>query len=172
MLLEEVLSKISIPIPSNPSTYSFWSFKPVYTEAFIASQWQSVVMWQTKAEPGTARYSRLQPGTARYSAEKTQHVLYFRKEGDSRILNMMGWYGWWYGGDMGGDMGVISGVILEWSRGDFGDDMGGPPTPTKYSQILNSVIFHFDIQIWWWMCTFRCTTVHVLHLKWLAMINL
>ena len=32
MLLEEVLTEISIPI--HPFTYSFWAFKPVYTKAF------------------------------------------------------------------------------------------------------------------------------------------
>ena len=46
MLLEEVLTEISQPIPNHtqlliiqlpiihPSTYSFWTLKPVYTEAF------------------------------------------------------------------------------------------------------------------------------------------
>ena len=48
----------------------------------------------------------LMPGTARHSAEKTHHVLCFRKAGASRIWNMILW------GDVaGGDMGVTSGVI-------------------------------------------------------------
>ena len=41
------------------------------------------------ADKGRARYSRVQPGTFRYSAEKTHHVLYFRKAGASRISNMI-----------------------------------------------------------------------------------
>ena len=32
MLLEQVLKEISIP--SNPSTYSFWAFNPVFTKEF------------------------------------------------------------------------------------------------------------------------------------------
>ena len=35
--------------------------------------------WQTKAEPGTARYNRAQLDKARYSAEKAHHVPYFLK---------------------------------------------------------------------------------------------
>ena len=53
----------------------------------------------SQVQPVTARYSLVQPGTARYSAEKTHHVLYFRKAGTSRISNMIlrghkqGWAG-------------------------------------------------------------------------------
>ena len=45
--------------------------------------------WQTKAEPGTARYSGAQSGKARYSAKKTNHVLYFWKACALRISNMI-----------------------------------------------------------------------------------
>ena len=40
---------------------------------------------QSQVQPCAAGYSQVQPGAARYSAEKTHHVLYFRKAGASRI---------------------------------------------------------------------------------------
>ena len=43
-----------------------------------------------KIDHGRPRQSQVQPGTARYSAEKTHHVLYFRKAGALRISNMRG----------------------------------------------------------------------------------
>ena len=42
--------------------------------------------WQTKAEPGTARYSRVQPRTV---LKRQINVLYFRKAGALRISNMI-----------------------------------------------------------------------------------
>ena len=45
--------------------------------------------WQSQVQPGTAGHSQVKPVTARYSAEKTHHVLYFRKVGASRISDMI-----------------------------------------------------------------------------------
>ena len=58
------------------------------------------------ADLGKARYSQVQPDTARYSAEKTHHVLYFRKAGASRISNMI------LRGMSGASIGASSGACL------------------------------------------------------------
>ena len=58
-----------------PSTYSFWAFKPVCTKAFRPisgifrhSVERLIMAWQTKAEPGTAGQSQVKPSAARFSA--------------------------------------------------------------------------------------------------------